>query len=115
MKTLLACMCVALGVCGCANPQYMQPKDVELSTVEFVGDYRTAQAGGAQVLAFVPPGCQKHPSGVYVGVICSAAGCPALNQAQFESGKPLTLKFEYKSGDITTRFTEHCNGQFSFV
>ena len=123
MGYLTRCMLVgALAIqLGCAATAYVPPETGNIVQMEFSAEFiQTDRADAAQILAFKDPvSCDKHPRGIFIGRLCPDRGpgfaCRGMSLSQnFEAGTPITLKFEYKFGDITT---EHgaCNNQFTLT
>ena len=118
-RCMLACA-LALQL-GCAATAYAPPEAGNIVPIEFNAEFvQTEREDAAQVLAFKDPvSCDKHPRGIFIGRLCPDRGpgfaCRGMSLSQnFEAGVSITLKFEYKFGDITT---EHggCNNQFTLT
>lgn len=123
MKTIHTCVAsfIFAFLSGCASTTYIPPEKGDVVQIEFNAEFiQTQRADSAQVLAFKDSNsCDKHPRGIFVGLLCPNVGpgfaCKGMTLSeQFQAEIPLTLKFEYKFGDITS---EHggCNNQFTFT
>lgn len=106
---------------GCASTMYVPPEAGSAVPLEVVAEFhQTDRADAAQVLAFRDPvSCDGHPRGIFLGRLCPNVGpgfaCKGMSLLQHvDADTPITIKLEYKFGDITT---EHggCGSQFTFV
>jgi len=98
----------------------MVPQNAKTTQIEFVSEFQTQRKDSAQILAFTDAqSCENHPSGVFIGLMCEKKpeyACEGLKLVKnIEANKPITLKVEYKFGDITTWKIGGCNVQMSFT
>jgi hypothetical protein len=101
---------------GCASQAYRPPDGQQTTVIQFMARFVSDRSGSdsAQILAFRDASsCGKHPRGTYMGVLCPACGGLSLSQP-VETAIPITLKYEYVFGGITTNHGR-CNNQFTLT
>lgn len=119
LNTYVLSLSVAV-LAGCASTVYNPPNEGKVVDVEFNAQFfDTQREDSAQILAFKDPtSCENHPRGVFVGLLCPSRPGYACNglkfSKNFEADVPVTLKIEYKFGDITNTTIGTCNNQLTF-